>query len=68
MGLEIRRENFEEEDYERFSERLDACVRALREVIARPGFGTQPTSIGAELELHLVGDDGRPKNVNRAVL
>ena len=68
MGLEIRREHFDEEDYQRFSDKLEACVRALRTVSARPLFGAQPASVGAELELNLVGDDERPKNVNRAVL
>lgn len=68
MGIEIRRDKFTEEDYRRFSEKLDACVRALRIVSARPSFGAQSASIGAELELNLVGADERPKNVNRAVL
>jgi hypothetical protein len=68
MGIEIHRDHFEEEDYARFSERLDACVRALRVIVARPGFGVEPPSIGSELELNLVGDDMRPMHINRAVL
>jgi hypothetical protein len=68
MGLPITREEFADEDYVRFSEKLRDCAEALRTVVDRPGFGVGPATIGAELELNLVGDDGRPMGVNRAVL
>jgi hypothetical protein len=68
MGAEIQRRRFEERDYERFGERLRECVRALGLVLERPGFGEGETTIGAELELHLVDADGRPSPTNRTVL
>ncbi len=68
MGLEIDRVEFEEEDYGRFAERLDRGLAALAEVMARPGFGAGEATIGAELELVLVDDAGRPMPVNQAVL
>jgi len=68
MGFEIERECFEESDYDRFSEKLRSSLAALGHMLRRPSFGVGPTTIGAELELHLVGKDGRPAPVNRAVL
>jgi gamma-glutamyl:cysteine ligase YbdK (ATP-grasp superfamily) len=68
MGTAIEREHFEDDDYERFGGRLEACLEALRAVVARPGFGQGPVTIGSELELHLVDRDARAMPVNRAVL
>lgn len=68
MGLEIDREEFVDGDYARFDQRVAACLDALRAVLARPGFGHGPTTLGAELELHLVDGQGRPAPVNRRVL
>src|ERR1044071_179108 len=66
MGLEIDRDHFDEEHFQRFSERLQQNLAALAEVLARPGFGAGPASIGAELELSLVDGAGRPLPYNRA--
>src|SRR6185503_14690098 len=68
MGLEIDRDHFDEEQYARFARRLQQNIEALGEVLARPGFGAGPASIGAELELSLVDAAGRPLPYNRAVL
>jgi len=69
MGLAIEREHFEPEDYERFSQRLQDGLVALREVLARPGFGVGAASLGAELELCLVGRERpRPLPANLRVL
>ena len=68
MGFDIERESFDESDYERFSEKLRRSLAALEHMLRRPAFGVGPATIGAELELHLVGKDGRPAPVNRAVL
>ena len=68
MGVEIERERFDEEDQRRFAGRLRDGLAALRELLARPGFGEGPASIGAEVELSLVGDDQRPRPVNEAVI
>lgn len=68
MGRELERDRFDDDEYERFSGRLERSVGALGKLLQRPGFGVGPMTIGAELELHLVGADGRPAPVNRAVV
>jgi hypothetical protein len=68
MGIEIDRERFDDADYPRFSERLERCLEALGRLLERPGFGVGPRTIGAELELFLVDDDGRPLGKNQAIL
>jgi hypothetical protein len=64
MGLTIERERFSPLDYQRFEERLEECLLALARLHGRPGFGTGPLTLGAELELFLVDDQGRalPRN------
>jgi gamma-glutamyl:cysteine ligase YbdK (ATP-grasp superfamily) len=68
VGIEIDRERFDEADYPRFTERLEHCLEALEQLLERPGFGVGPRTIGAELELFLVDDDGRPLAKNQAIL
>lgn len=68
MGLEIDREEFAEEDYEVFARRLGDNLIALERLLARPGFGTGPATLGAELEFSLIDAGGRPALCNRAVL
>ncbi|MFI0418584.1 glutamate--cysteine ligase [Spongiactinospora sp. 9N601] len=64
MGKDVDRERYAEREFAAFGERLSSCLAALRELLARPGFGRGPRSVGAELELFLVGPDGRalPRN------
>lgn len=68
MGLLINRDTFEEHEFTRFSERLQASLEALDSVLQRPGFGEGETTIGAELELFLVDAAGLPLPANREVL
>lgn len=68
MGLEIPREKFDEEEFKRFADKLELNLRALEVLLGRPGFGVGPASIGAELELNLVGSEGRPALLNHEVL
>ena len=68
MGLQIQKETFEPEEYERFSQRLTESLEALGKVLARPGFGVGPRTIGAELEMFLVDAAGFPLPVNRQVM
>ena len=67
MGLTIDRDQFGLQDYRRFERRLDDCLTALERLLARPGFGTGPATVGAELELFLVDDRGRPLPRNTEV-
>jgi len=68
MGREIDKEEFLDEDYQRFSLRLQHCLIALRELLGRPDFGGGPTSIGAELEFALVDADARPLPLNHKII
>src|SRR4029450_4378518 len=67
MGLAIDREQFDPVDYRRFEERLDECLLAMGRLLERPGFGTGPTTLGAELELFLVDSQGRALPLNQVV-
>jgi gamma-glutamyl:cysteine ligase YbdK (ATP-grasp superfamily) len=64
MGLTIDRERFDPADYRDFEQRLEECLTALGRLLERPGFGTGPATVGAELELFLVDGQGRalPRN------
>lgn len=68
MGIEIDREEFDDVERAGFSAKLERCLAALGRLLERPGFGAGPASIGAELELDLVGPDERPLPINRKVL
>ena len=67
MGTDIDNEQFDERDYSRFAGRLGECLAALGQSLDRPGFGTGPATIGAELELFLIDGAARPLPRNRAV-
>jgi len=68
MGLEVDRAEFEDADYAQFARRLGDSLDVLEELLARPGFGEGPASIGAELEVSLVDADARPLFGNQRVL
>jgi len=67
MGTDIGKEEFDERDYSRFAERLEECRAVLAQLLNRPGFGTGPATIGAELELFLIDGAGRPPPHNQAI-
>ncbi|WP_217921373.1 hypothetical protein [Miltoncostaea oceani] len=67
MGEEIATESFSDEDHRRFAARCRDGVRALEQVVARPGFGDGPPSTGVEVEIGLVDADARPAPLNREV-
>jgi gamma-glutamyl:cysteine ligase YbdK (ATP-grasp superfamily) len=68
MGIAIDRDRFEEEDYARFSRRLEENLEALGVLLERPGFGIGEQSIGAELEMSLVDSAGDPLMCNQELL
>lgn len=68
MGMEVDREQFTEDEHAQFAQRLQENLKALRELLASPGFGVGETSIGLEVEMHLVDAAAQPACVNRAVL
>ncbi|MGP0593856.1 glutamate--cysteine ligase [Nitrospira sp. T9] len=68
MGLCIDRDQFDEEDFTRFGQRLIQSLKALKHVVEQPGFGVGPLSIGAELELSIINSEGRAYPINRTLL
>ncbi len=54
MGQKIERTDFSAEDYKEFAAELRHNLAAVKEVMARPGFGVGNRSVGAELELYII--------------
>jgi hypothetical protein len=67
MGLDVEQDEFTDAEFVRFGERLRENLVALERLLARPGFGVGPASIGAELELNLIDAKGRPLPINTEV-
>jgi hypothetical protein len=67
MGKEIGQEEFGERHYQRFAERLEENLATLGQLLERPGFGTGPATVGAELELFLIDGAARPLPHNQAI-
>jgi gamma-glutamyl:cysteine ligase YbdK (ATP-grasp superfamily) len=68
MGIEVEREEFTAADYAHFSHALRENLKALRQLLAQPGVGGAPASIGIEVEMHLIDDRARPACINKQVL
>ncbi|SDJ97220.1 Gamma-glutamyl:cysteine ligase YbdK, ATP-grasp superfamily [Nonomuraea maritima] len=67
MGRDLDKERFTEAEYVRFGERLEEQLGTLRELLDTPGFGQGPATVGAELELFLIDEEGRPLPRNSQV-
>lgn len=68
MGLLIDRDQFTEEEFSGFSQRLTQSLQALEQVVEQPGFGEGPLTIGAELELSIINSQGQAYPINRTLL
>ncbi len=68
MGLEIVNTSFTEQDFSNFRDRLRSNIKALKSLLARPGFGEGELSFGAELELYIVDPEGRPLYLNQEII
>ncbi|MCY4643583.1 MAG: glutamate-cysteine ligase family protein [Bacteriovoracales bacterium] len=68
MGRQLKLKDFTPKDYEEFSIRLHTQLQELREGIKGSSFNKRHFSLGAELEVYLVDDEGRPANVNEEIL
>lgn len=67
MGIEISKTQFSDEDFRRFSDRLELQLDALGDCLERPGFGVGSPSLGSELELYIVDNEGRALHCNEAL-
>ncbi|MFB9678646.1 glutamate--cysteine ligase [Streptosporangium vulgare] len=67
MGQKVDKDRYSEAEFLRFRGKLAEQLDTLREVLARPGFGAGPATIGAELEMFLITPDGRPLPRNHEV-
>ena len=67
MGIEIDRTRFAAEDYQSFRQRLEENLEVFSRLVDDPGFGRGPGSLGAELEMYIVDEDGRPLHANQEI-
>ncbi|MEU8201135.1 glutamate--cysteine ligase [Streptosporangium sp. NPDC049046] len=67
MGQQVDKDRYSEAEFLRFRGKLAEQLDTLREVLARPGFGAGPATIGAELEMFLITPEGRPLPRNHEV-
>jgi gamma-glutamyl:cysteine ligase YbdK (ATP-grasp superfamily) len=68
MGSNVQAKRFTQSDYRIFSERLQANLQVLTQLLERPGFGVGKPSFGAELELSLVNSEGKAQWLNQELL
>ncbi len=68
MGEEIQQTHFEQADYDRFQQRLEAETEHLRGLFAQNAFDNDSRMLGYELELCLADDAGLPACNNTDVI
>ena len=66
--VDVRDKGLVEMDYGLFAERLQQSLVVLRDLLDRPGFGDGPKTLGAEMELSIVDQEGCAYPINRSVL
>lgn len=67
MGIEINKTTFAAQDYAKFGRALEENLAVLDELLAAPGFGVGPRTLGAELEIYIVDAQGRPLHANQEI-
>tara|TARA_R110002110_G_scaffold91264_2_gene237439 strand:- start:57412 stop:58893 length:1482 start_codon:yes stop_codon:yes gene_type:complete len=65
LGIEIDRVSFTAADHAGFSARLEDNLAVLGELLSQPSFGQGEGSLGAELEVYVVDERGRPLYLNQ---
>lgn len=68
MGIDISQSEFPPEAYEAFAARLEQQLQQLSRCLASEDFGVGPASVGSELELYIVDEEGRPALLNQTLL
>jgi len=67
MGRAIEKIEFTPEDYQLFADRLRNNLKALQQLLERPGFGVGAGSFGAELEMYLIDQQGNALYRNQEI-
>jgi len=67
MGIDIDKTTFEAADFKAFGKRLEQNLESLQALLARPGFGAGPASIGSEMEMYIVDASGYPLYANEEI-
>ena len=67
MGIEINNTSFSAEDFRAFNERLEENLEALCGLVRQPEFGKGPASLGAELEMYIIDQQGNPLYANQEI-
>ena len=67
MGQAISNASYSDRSLQRFQKRLLTDLDVLAQVLARPRFGQGARTFGAELELYIVNDLGRPVGANAEI-
>lgn len=67
MGVEISKTNFTEAEYLKFSKKLQENLLALKGVLEKDNFGVGSASLGAELELYIIDQEGKPAYLNEEI-
>lgn len=68
MGQSVDRTRFSEQEYDQFRRNLADDLDRLRGLLADPQFGRGPGSMGAELEVYIIDERGRPLGRNQEIL
>ncbi|MEO0444339.1 MAG: glutamate--cysteine ligase [Pseudomonadota bacterium] len=68
MGIEIDKTAFSADDFALFSDRLHSQLLLLKDNLLAADFGKSSPSIGAEVELYIVDNNGLPSLKNEALL
>ena len=68
MGLAIDRDTFTHAEFQAFAQRIRKNLATLQDILHSPGFGEGASSIGAELEVYLVDQQGNATGVGPALL
>ncbi len=67
MGIDIDKTTFEKADFQAFGARLEQNLECLQGLLARPGFGAGPASLGSEMEMYIVDAKGYPLYANEEI-
>lgn len=68
MGKSIDSTRFTRDDIQQFNTRLDESLLALEKMLATPDFGQGEPSIGAELELYIIDERGKPLPISKRLV